>query len=283
MKKVLVGGATGYLGRYLIVELKKQGYWIRALARDADRLSDLCDSIDDVFEGEITQPETLIGVCDDIDIVISAIGITRQKDGLTYMDVDYQGNRNLLDLALRENISKFLYVSVINAHLMKGLKMIQAKERFVAELNASKIVSLIIRPTGFFSDMLEFFQMAQKGTAYLFGSGENVINPIHGADLAEICVNSITSNEKEINIGGPDKFSFRQVAELAFKVQEKKVRISSLPLWMLQLIVPLIKLFTTSKTYGPLEFMISIMTMDVIGDIYGNRRLEDFFAGQITN
>ena len=136
MKKILVGGATGYLGRYLIMELKKQGYWVRALARSASKLNDLNECIDEVFEGEVTRPESLSGLCEGIDVVISVIGITRQKDGLTYMDVDYQGNKNLLDLAMQHNVSKFLYISVINAHLMKDLKMIQAKERFVDELKA---------------------------------------------------------------------------------------------------------------------------------------------------
>ena len=40
MQKVLVAGATGYLGRYLVKEFKKQKYWIRALARDANKLED---------------------------------------------------------------------------------------------------------------------------------------------------------------------------------------------------------------------------------------------------
>jgi len=33
MKKVLVAGATGYLGRFVVQEFKKRGYWVRALAR----------------------------------------------------------------------------------------------------------------------------------------------------------------------------------------------------------------------------------------------------------
>ena len=96
MNKVLVAGATGYLGRYLIQELKKQDYWVRVLARNTQKLDDLRNCFDEVFEAEVTKPDSLIGVGKDIDIVISSIGITRQKDGLTYMDVDYQGNINLL-------------------------------------------------------------------------------------------------------------------------------------------------------------------------------------------
>ena len=114
MKKVLIAGATGYLGRYLIKEAKKQGYWVRALARKANKLDDLKDSIDEICEAEITKPNTLNGICDDIDDVISSIGITRQKDGLTYMDVDYQANMNLLQDARTSGVKKFIYVSVLN-------------------------------------------------------------------------------------------------------------------------------------------------------------------------
>ncbi|MCK4894478.1 MAG: SDR family oxidoreductase, partial [Calditrichia bacterium] len=188
MKKVLVAGATGYLGRYLVKELKKQGFWVRALARNANKLDNLSEHIDEVFEAEVTKPETLNGICDAIDAVISSIGITRQKDGLTYMDVDYQGNKNLLDLAVENNVSKFIYISVLNAHLMKDLKGIQAKILFEDKLKESGLDYVVIRPTGFFSDMLEFLKMAQKGRVSLFGSGVNKINPIHGADLAEVCV-----------------------------------------------------------------------------------------------
>ena len=44
--------------------------------------------------------------------VFSSVGITRQKDGLTFKDVDYQGNRNLLEVAKHAGVKKFIYVSV---------------------------------------------------------------------------------------------------------------------------------------------------------------------------
>lgn len=36
MKRILVAGATGYLGGFLVQELKKQGYWVRVLVRNHD-------------------------------------------------------------------------------------------------------------------------------------------------------------------------------------------------------------------------------------------------------
>ncbi|MFW6020455.1 MAG: NAD(P)H-binding protein, partial [Bacteroidales bacterium] len=46
----------------------------------------------EVIKAEITKPNSIKNCCDDIDIIISTVGITKQKDGLTYMDVDYQAN-----------------------------------------------------------------------------------------------------------------------------------------------------------------------------------------------
>jgi uncharacterized protein YbjT (DUF2867 family) len=277
MKKVLVAGSTGYLGQYMVKELKKQGYWVRALARNPQKLERVKEYIDEVFIGEVTQPETLQGVCDGIDVVFSSVGITRQKDQLTYMDVDYQGNMNLLAQARQSQVHKFLYVSVVNGHLVKDLQMIHAKERFVDQLKGAPIEHTVIRPTGFFSDMLEFLTMAKKGRVYLFGTGEHIINPIHGKDLAEVCVKAIEQPQQEIVVGGPTQYTYRHIAELAFRALNKHARISTIPLWMKRVTLALMRRCTPVKTYGPIEFLMTALTMDVIGTPYGKEGLRSFF------
>ncbi len=47
MKRVLVAGATGYLGRYVVKEFKKQGFWVRGLARNEKKLEKLNEYIDE--------------------------------------------------------------------------------------------------------------------------------------------------------------------------------------------------------------------------------------------
>jgi uncharacterized protein YbjT (DUF2867 family) len=283
MKKVLVAGSTGYLGQYVIKELKKQGYWVRALARYPQKLKPIQEDIDEVFIGEVTHPETLNGVCDGIDVVFSSVGITRQKDQVTYMDVDYQGNMNLLAQARQSGVHKFIYVSVIKGQQMQDLKMIQAKELFVDHLKGASIESTVIRPTGFFSDMLEFLAMAKKGKVYLFGTGQNTINPIHGKDLAEVCVKAIEQTQQEIDVGGPMQYTYRQIAELAFRVLHKKANISTVPLWMKSVVLALIRTFTSVNTYGPVEFLMTVLTINVVGNPYGKEGLQHFFEQHVHN
>jgi len=91
-QRVLVAGATGYLGKFLVKKLKSQGYWVRALSRANQKIEPVKQYVEEVLLGEATKPETIDGLCKNIDIVISSLGITKQKDGLTYMNVDYQAN-----------------------------------------------------------------------------------------------------------------------------------------------------------------------------------------------
>ena len=46
-------------------------------------------------------------------MVISTVGITRQKDGLTYMDVDFQSNVNLIEEAKKEGVKKIIVNGII--------------------------------------------------------------------------------------------------------------------------------------------------------------------------
>lgn len=277
MKKVLVAGATGYLGQFVIQALRAKGHWVRALGRSAEKLAPLEEYADELYIGEVTDPDSLAGVCDGIDVVFSSVGITRQKDGLTYQDVDYQANRDLLSIAEASGVSKFMYVHVLNAEKLRHVAMIQAKQAFVDELKPSTLDHVVICPTGFFSDMEEFLSMARSGRVYLFGDGSNRINPIHGADLAEFCVGAMDRQQQQLSVGGPEVFTYREIAELAFEVLDRPAKITCVPKPIISATVGALRWLTPAKVYGPVEFMANVMTMDVIGEAHGQRRLADHF------
>ena len=277
MKKVLVAGATGYLGQNVVKALKDRGYSVRALGRSKAKLDAVKEFADELFVGEATDPGSLQGVCDGIDVVFSSVGITRQKDGLTYKDVDYQANRNLLTLAEAADVSQFMYVHVLNADKLGHVGMVQAKQAFVDELKRSRVDHTVICPTGFFSDMEEFLSMARSGRVYLFGDGSNRINPIHGADLAAVCADALESAESQIDVGGPEVFTYQEIAELAFDVLEKREKITCMPKYLVSAVVGALRWLAPAKVYGPVQFMASVMTMDVIGQPHGQRRLADHF------
>jgi uncharacterized protein YbjT (DUF2867 family) len=281
MTKILVAGASGYLGKYILEELDNWKIPALALVRAPEKLKDLNLSNIRIVQAEVTRPETLSGICKDVDTVISAVGITRQKDGLSYMDVDYQANVNLLQEAERAGVRKFIYVSVIDGDKLRHLKITEAKERFVDVLKASGLEYTVIRPNGFFSDLRDVLSMAEKGRVVLFGNGELKLNPIHGADLAEVCVRAIAEKEKEISVGGPDILTQNEIAEMALCAWNKPANIVHLPGWISLLILNTAKIFLPEQRYGPLEFFLTLMARDNIATRYGTHRLQDFFNQKV--
>lgn len=277
MKKVLLAGATGYLGSHITKKLYKSAYELRVIARSPGKLMKLGIEVEDVFRAELTKPDTIKGCCTGIDTVISTVGITRQKDGLTYLDVDYQANLNLLNEAREAGVRKFIYVSVLNGENLRHLKICEAKERFVEALEQSGLEYCVIRPNGFFSDMSELYVMASKGNVYLFGNGEQKTNPIHGDDLAEVCVGAIESSAQEIKVGGPDVLTYNEIAEIAFEVIGQTPRITYIPDWVRQLILKILRTFTYSKFYGPIEFFMTVTAIDMIAPKHGMHRLRDYY------
>ncbi|MGE9291761.1 MAG: SDR family oxidoreductase [Puniceicoccales bacterium] len=277
MNKVLVAGSTGYLGGFVCSGLLARSYEVRALARNLAKLERQGLRGAEKFEADVTRPETLPGCCEGVDTVISSVGITRQRDGLSYHDVDYQANMNLLVEAKKSGVRKFIYISVLNGDRLQNLKICEAKERFVEELSRSGLEYSVVRPNGFFSDLSEFYTMAKKGRVYLFGSGEWRTNPIHGEDLATVCIDAMDRSDLEIPAGGPETMTHRDIAMLAFKVLGKDPKITSIPNWVRKSALRLIRCFCGSKVYGPIEFFMTVMAMDMVAPAFGSHTLREHF------
>lgn len=275
--KVLLAGATGYLGKFIAKELIKQGFDTNVIVRDKKRFLESNIVVNNIYEAEVTRKETLEKCFNNIDIVISTVGITRQKDKLTYMDVDYRANKHLLDLAIKNGVKKFIYVSVLNGEKLKHTDICFAKEKFVDELKSSGIEYCVIRPSGFFSDMTEFYNMAKKGRIYLFGDGKYKSNPIHGEDLAKVCVNAISRNDKETNVGGPEILTQEEIAKIAFDSLRRKSKITYIPDWIRKLSLKVGKVILPQYSYGPFDFFMNVMAMDMVGKRYGNKNLYNYF------
>lgn len=129
--------------------MAEKGYPTRLLVRNSAKAGFDPNKFE-VVEANITEAASLKGCCRDIEIVISTVGITKQKDGFTYMDVDYRANLNILNEEKKSGVKKFIYVSALNADKLTHLKMCSAKEKFVTELKNSKLDYCVVRPNGFF-------------------------------------------------------------------------------------------------------------------------------------
>jgi len=276
---VVVAGATGYLGRHVVQALHREGWRVRALARDPARLGEARASCDEVFVGHATRPDTLAGLCDGADTVFSSIGVRHLHRRPTYEEVDFGANRNLVELAEVAGAQRFVFVSILDGReLRRATPLVDARERLVDRLRSSPMRTTVLRPTGFFNDMGEVFAMADRGRVWLIGSGETRINPIHGADLAQVVAEIARADDPapEVAAGGPEVFTQRVIGELAFQVLDRPPRFGHVPPALVRVVASLIRPF--NRNASALARMFALLgERDAGGPRHGDHRLEDFF------
>ena len=113
---VLVTGATGFVGPYLVQALCGKGAQVKILSlSEGEVSSDLRADDLEIVTGDITKPETLDGVTKGVDIVFHLAAIANvdhaiQNPVKTY-DVNVRGTLNLLEEVRKNSVQKFIYVS----------------------------------------------------------------------------------------------------------------------------------------------------------------------------
>lgn len=118
-EKILLTGANGLLGSYILKDLLKSNYEVRAIHRKNSDLSLIEDVKDQVewHEADMCDYLTMKNVMEGCDIVLHAAAIVSfdPKDKESMIDINVNGTRNLLDIAQELNIPYFLHISSIAA------------------------------------------------------------------------------------------------------------------------------------------------------------------------
>lgn len=280
--KVLVAGATGYLGKQVIAALHAAGYPVRALARDEGRLGDVREMCAEVVVAEATKAETLTDVVGDAGVLFSSLGKHDFKAKPSVWDIDYRANMNLLDRAVAGGVQHVSFISVVGGPELRklGIQAADARESVVDAIKSSGLTYNVLRPSGFFNDMQDFFNMAKGGTGWVLGDGTALMSPIHGADLAAFVVEKlgdIDARNMEFDVGGPDTLSYEEILNLAFAALGKRPKLRRVPGWIASALPKVVRPFNAQVA----DLTKAIVTMSTDGAAapnYGTHRLEAFFA-----
>ena len=281
MASVLVAGATGYLGRYVVAELHRRGHLVRAVVRDRDRARregpwgspSLDGLVDEWALGSVTDPRFTRDLAADVEHVVSALGVTRQK--ADPWQIDNLANLAILNSALK-HAGSFTYINTLGGDRCPA-RLTRAKSAFAQTLSVAEIGAQIINPPAYFSDMTEVLTMARRGLVAVFRP-EARINPIHGADLAAYVVDRMEEGRTSTwDVGGPDVLSWRELAHLAFDAVGKRSRVLTVPAWALPPALRLTGLFSP-RLADTAQFMAWNMTRDCVAPMTGTHHLADFYA-----
>ena len=124
MKKILVTGSTGYVGGRLVPKLLAEGYKVRVLARNPERIKNKAWFNDvEVHQGDILKPETINGLFNEIDVAYYLIH--SMQGHKNFEKVDLFAADTFAKIASKENLKKIIYLGGLaddSMQLSKHLK-----------------------------------------------------------------------------------------------------------------------------------------------------------------
>ena len=264
--KVVLAGAYGNLGAEVFKALLKAGHEVVA----ADMIErDLGVTGKFTFKKiDVTNPETLKGLCDGADCVISTVGLTKTSAEVTNYQIDLDGNVNILNEAKRAGVKFFTYISVIKADKAPGVPMVHAKYLFEEELKRSGITYCIHRPTGYFYDIVKVFRpMIEKGEVTLLGNEPVHANVVSTEEFGAFIVDHIKDNNTMYNVGGKETYSYEEIANMCFEAAGKKPVIKRAPAMLFD-VLAFVNKFKKNGKEAILKFSKWTLTEEMVGDTH---------------
>ena len=266
--KVVLAGAFGNLGAEILKCLCAAGHEVIA-ADLKERPIEGCEGKYTFKAINATKPETLAGLCDGAEVVITTMGLTGASTAVTSYDIDYQGNMNLYAECKKAGIKKFNYISVISCDEPGAEKvpMLHAKYLVEQEIKKEPMDWIIYRPTGYFYDIAKVFKpYIDKGEMQLLkGYGGVKANVVDCPDFAQFIVDHMMDTNVTYNVGGKETYTYEEMAKMCFKAAGKPCVIKDSPIWMFGILANLPAIKKAGK-HDIILFSKWTLSHDLVGD-----------------
>jgi uncharacterized protein YbjT (DUF2867 family) len=188
--KAFVAGATGETGRRIVQQLVARNIPVRALVRNLESARAILPEAAELVEGDVLQPRTLETAMGDSTVVLCATGAKPGFDPTAPYKIDYEGTKNLVDVAKKKGIEHFVLVSSIGAsqffHPLNLFWLILVWKKQAEEyIQKSGLTYTIVRPGGLKNeDNTDKIVLYSPDTLSLSGS-------IPRTKVAEVCVEAL--------------------------------------------------------------------------------------------
>ncbi len=280
MKRILVTGATGFVGRHVVPCLVESGHAVRILARGPVRQHLLPDGVE-VSYASLTDQEGLEAALSGIDAVVHLVAIIRERGEATFDSVNHLGTARLVKAALSAGVSRFVLMGAIGAVDDPRFPYLQSKWRGEQALIQSGIPYTILRGSIIFGEGDEFIN-ALGGLVRVFplvpviGRGKVRFQAIHVEDVAHSIARTLELDETEnriIEIGGPEYLTYNGILDTIAETYGCKRLKLHLPIGLMRPVVRLMEKLlphppATSQQLSMLEFD-NIAETDAVSKEFG--------------
>jgi NADH dehydrogenase len=284
---VLVAGATGFLGASIVRALVAKELPVIALGRDEDRIRQRFRGLAvEARSGDVTRPDSLRDAFQNVETIVqcvqfSGFPVEHPSKGLTFMEVDGQGTRNLVEGARAAGVQRLVYLSGVGADPSSDRTWYRAKALAEQSVRDSGLRYSIIRPSWVYGPedrSLNLFIRALRLNPLFFpqiGDGKQSLNPLCVQDLAAVVaevVETESADGESFELGGPVTYTLDEIIRITMDVSALRRPIVHLP-------VPLVKMAATLAELLPGQLLsrdaVDFLLQSAVADNSRFRKLFD--------
>ena len=230
---IVVVGASGFVGRYLVQELAHAGARVRVVVRSPERAGFLkplggLGQIE-IVAGDVARAGTIAGAFAHADAGVNLVGILDERSGQKFTAVQAQGAATVAQAAARAGVTAFVQVSAIGADAASPAEYARTKAAGEAAVQAALPQATVLRPSLVFGPEDQFINrfaaLAKQLPVVPVVAGGTRFQPVYVVDLARAIVAALadpaTFGGKIFELGGPRVYEFRDI--IAWIMREIRV------------------------------------------------------------
>ena len=253
--RVLVTGATGFVGSHITKTFVDVGYRVRYGARASSNTRWLDGLAVERVPFDLARPETLSRAVKNVDVIVHAAGVTRARQTGDYHQVNAEGTRRLAAAAAEAGVRRFVLISSLAARgpdipskdgqsrpaSAYGWSKLEAEAYLRAEEARMDTVALrlaaVYGPRD--TDLLPLFKMAQNGWLVAPSGPGLLLQPIYAADAARAALAAVREPAGGFGpypVAETARYAWQDVASGLERALERPVRAVRLPAAVFELV-----------------------------------------------
>lgn len=221
-----VFGGSGFIGRYVVRRLARQGWMVRVAVRDPEaalflKTAGTVGQIVPIY-ANVTDDTSVAAAMAGADVVINLVGILAELGGAGFQSIHAEGAGRVAAAAAAAGVGRFVHMSAIGADPGSPSRYAQTKAAGEAAVRAAFPAASIVRPSVVFGPEDSFFNrfaaIARIAPFMPVIAGATKLQPVYVGDVADAIVAAIARPGETFELGGPRAWSMRDL--LAYILRE---------------------------------------------------------------
>lgn len=274
--RVLVTGATGFVGRHLVPALVEAGHEVRCLHRPPSDTRSLEPLDVELAVGDVRMPASLARAAEGQDAVVHLVAILRETDA-TFAEINVVGVLHLAQVCREVGVDRVVHLGALGTSERDPTGYGRSKargERIWRESDLPYVIlrpSLILGPGAFLAErMADLIRRYRR--VPVVGSGRSVVQPLCVEDAVAAIAAALTADPRRTHdLVGPDRWTWNELVRRAAEARGAEPALRHVPAPLVRLVARVSTRVRRDPLVTPDE--VHYLQQDLTGSARGFREL----------